>query len=43
MDEETKKYKMCLDPNKAYLSHEAIDFYHRYKEDLQLMSGMGFN
>lgn len=42
-NEETKKYEMCLDPNKAYLSHEAIDFYHRYKEDLQLMSGMGFN
>ena len=42
-NEETKKYEMCLDPNKAYLSHEAIDFYHRYKEDLKLMSGMGFN
>ena len=36
-NEETKKYEMCLDPNKAYLSHEAIDFYHRYKEDLKLM------
>ncbi len=40
---ETGKYEMCLDPNKAYLSHDAIDFYHRYKEDLALMAGMGFN
>ena len=30
-------------PGKYYPSHEAIDFYHRYKEDLQLMSEMGFN
>ena len=26
-----------------YPSHEAIDFYHTYKDDLKLMSGMGFN
>ena len=26
-----------------YPSHEAIDFYHRYKEDLALMEGMHFN
>ena len=38
-----EKYEMCLDPNKKYLSHEAIDFYHRHKEDLTLMAGMGFN
>ncbi|MEG0365554.1 MAG: glycoside hydrolase family 1 protein, partial [Coprobacillus sp.] len=24
-------------------SHEAIDFYHTYRDDLKLMSGMGFN
>lgn len=42
-NEETGKWEMSLDPNKVYLSHEAIDFYHRYKEDLQLMKGMGFN
>lgn len=41
-NEETKKYEMCLDPNKKYLSHEGIDTYHRYKEDLKLMGGMGF-
>lgn len=42
-NEEKGKWEMALDENKAYLSHEAIDFYHRYKEDLQLMAGMGFN
>lgn len=26
-----------------YPSHEAIDFYHTYKEDLQLFAEMGFN
>lgn len=26
-----------------YPSHQAVDFYHRYKEDIQLMAGMGFN
>ena len=39
---ETKKYEMALNPEKKYLSHEGIDFYHRYKEDLKLMAGMGF-
>ena len=42
-NEETKKYEMCLNPKKAYLSHTAVDGYHRYKEDLKLMAGMGFN
>lgn len=42
-NEETKKWEMKLDPEKVYLSHEGIDFYHRYKEDLALMAGMGFN
>ena len=42
-NEETSKYEMALDPNKVYLSHDAIDFYHRHKEDLELMAGMGFN
>jgi 6-phospho-beta-glucosidase len=26
-----------------YPSHEAIDFYHRYAEDVNLFSEMGFN
>ncbi len=42
-NEDTGKWEMCLNPEKKYLSHEGIDFYHRYKEDLALMAGMGFN
>lgn len=42
-NENKQKWEMSLDPNKKYLSHEAIDFYHRYPEDLKLMAGMGFN
>ena len=42
-NKDLQKYEMCLDPKKVYLSHEAIDFYHRYEEDLELMAGMGFN
>ena len=29
------KWEPALVPNKKYLSHEAIDFYHRYHEDLE--------
>ncbi len=42
-NEEKKKWEMALDENKVYLTHEGIDFYHRYRQDLQLMKGMGFN
>ena len=42
-NEDTKKYEMALDDKKVYLSHDAVDGYHRYKEDLKLMAGMGFN
>lgn len=31
-----------IDPNIYYPSHKAIDFYHRYKEDIALFSEMGF-
>ncbi len=31
-----------VDPNKYYPTHEAIDFYHTYKEDIALMGEMGF-
>ena len=41
-DEETGKWKMALKEDKVYLSHEGIDFYHRYKEDLAYMKEMGF-
>mgnify|MGYP000423477631 CR=1 FL=1 len=30
------------DPEAFYPSHEAIDFYHHYKEDIALMAEMGF-
>ena len=29
-------------PGKIYPNHEAIDFYHRYKEDIALLAQMGF-
>jgi 6-phospho-beta-glucosidase len=29
-------------PGENYPSHEAIDFYHRYKEDIALLAEMGF-
>ncbi|WP_285110253.1 glycoside hydrolase family 1 protein [Pediococcus sp. AC40] len=37
------KLDQYIYPDKYYPSHEAIDFYHRYHEDLKLMAGMGFN
>lgn len=39
----TKKWELSLDDKKVYLTHEGIDFYHRYKEDLAYMAEMGFN
>ena len=42
-NDETKKYEMAIDPDKVCLSHDAVDGYHRYREDLKLMAGMGFN
>ena len=35
-----EKWEFEKVPGKAYLSHEAIDFYHRYKEDLAYMQEM---
>ncbi|GMA08809.1 beta-glucosidase [Tetragenococcus halophilus subsp. flandriensis] len=40
-NEEKNLWELNLDKDKAYLSHEAIDFYHRFESDLKLMSGMG--
>lgn len=31
-----------IDPEAFYPSHESIDFYHRYKEDIALFAEMGF-
>lgn len=35
-------YTKEIDPAREYPSHEAIDFYHRYKEDIALFKEMGF-
>ncbi len=32
----------AIHPDKLYPSHEAIDFYHRYEEDIALFAEMGF-
>lgn len=31
-----------IDPNEFYPNHNAIDFYHRYPEDIKLFAEMGF-
>jgi 6-phospho-beta-glucosidase len=31
-----------VDASQFYPNHEAVDFYHRYKEDIQLFAEMGF-
>lgn len=37
-----REYTEGIVPGKNYPSHEAIDFYHRYKEDIALFAEMGF-
>lgn len=37
-----REFTETIDPEKTYPSHEGIDFYHRYKEDIALLAGMGF-
>jgi 6-phospho-beta-glucosidase len=32
----------CVKEGNYYPSHEAVDFYHRYKEDIELFAQMGF-
>lgn len=41
MNPETEKFEMKLEEEKHYGSHEGINFYHTYKEDLKLLGGMG--
>lgn len=38
----SKKITRTIDPDLFYPSHEAVDFYHHYKEDIRLMAEMGF-
>lgn len=37
-----RRFTREFDPALYYPSHEAIDFYHRYKEDIALFAEMGF-
>lgn len=41
-DDEKGKWVPDFKDDKVYLSHDGIDFYHRYKEDLAYMAQMGF-
>lgn len=34
--------ELVIDPNEYYPNHDAIDFYHHYKEDIALFAEMGF-
>ena len=38
-----RKVYATPEPGVYYPSHEGIDFYHRYKEDIALLAGMGIN
>lgn len=40
--EKKREYTDGIMPGKHYPSHSAIDFYHRYKEDIALFAEMGF-
>lgn len=41
--EVAREFTKEIESNKIYPSHEAIDFYHRYKDDINLFAEMGFN
>jgi len=38
----SKRITRIIEPETFYPSHEAIDFYHHYKEDIALFAEMGF-
>ena len=40
--EEAKRVTTEIRPNTLYPSHEAVDFYHHYEEDIALLGEMGF-
>jgi 6-phospho-beta-glucosidase (EC 3.2.1.86) len=37
-----KNISLTVDASKTYPSHQAIDFYHRYEEDIKMFAEMGF-
>ncbi|MBO0475741.1 glycoside hydrolase family 1 protein [Vagococcus sp. DIV0080] len=40
--DKVRRITPILESNEYYPSHEAVDFYHRYKEDIALFAEMGF-
>lgn len=38
-----KRITIEIEPDRLYPSHDAIDFYHHYEEDIDLFAEMGFN
>ncbi|MHC5247293.1 glycoside hydrolase family 1 protein [Enterococcus sp. LJL90] len=40
-NEEQGIWELNLEKDRAFLSHEAVDFYHRFEADIKLMSEMG--
>lgn len=40
--EKPRRITMTVEENELYPSHEAVDFYHHYKEDIALFAEMGF-
>lgn len=40
--DQSREYTDGVMKGKYYPSHTAIDFYHRYQEDIKLLAGMGF-
>ncbi|AEB07542.1 6-phospho-beta-glucosidase [Coriobacterium glomerans PW2] len=37
-----RRFTEAVEPEELYPNHEAIDFYHRYREDIALFAEMGF-
>ena len=42
-DDVPEDAKPIFEDKQYYPSHNAVDFYHHYKEDIKLMADMGFN
>lgn len=40
--ETPRQITVDIDPDKLYPNHDGIDFYHRYEQDIELFSQMGF-
>lgn len=40
--ERFRNISLEIDPEKYYPSHVAVDFYHHYKDDIEMMAEMGF-